>query len=316
MSEASVSFSSFLILSSFPSCSFEFGSLPLLFAFCFFDHPCMIATAGSFSHPFTVALVGADFLLSPSLDCFFFSPLRFPLSFPLFITRGVWTHFYSSGRILTALPHIRTAHAHLTTTAPAVTPTRPALRVESTAVDSHGRTRRLNWTQLPCRSHPADSLLCSLSFFSLPLGPPLIPFFPLVSLFILFAISSAARPASCASDPMPAWAPSCMRTTAARESACAGRSWPPEPTRAASSLAAVICHMHANPANPACSHAAKHRACSSLRLAPFVNTCVTFFARAHACARCCSPVRATIFHTQALRVSKSKIYLLKSQFCC
>ena len=35
--------------------------------------------------------------------------------------------------------------------------------------------------------------------------------------------------------------------------------------------------MHANPATPACSHAARHRACSSLRLAPFVNFYYLYF---------------------------------------
>ena len=70
------------------------------------------------------------------------------------------------------------------------------------------------------------------------------------------------------SSSMPAWAPSCMRTTAARGSACAGRSWPPKPTRARS-LTAVVYHKMPN----CLSHAARRRACSSLHLASFVNTC-------------------------------------------
>ena len=87
---------------------------------------------------------------------------------------------------------------------------------------------------------------------------------PLQSAAALSGISGAA--ARCTSDPIPASAPSCMRTTAARGSACAGRSWPSKPTRAARSLSAIIRHTHAHPACSMRPGTAPAAACASRRL--------------------------------------------------
>ena len=85
----------------------------------------------------------------------------------------------------------------------------------------------------------------------------------------LGSTSCAARLESCgAAGCRPGWHRACGLPL--RGAACAGCGWPRKPTRAARSLAAVICHMHANPAY---FYAARRRARSSLHLAPFVNIC-------------------------------------------